>query len=202
MRIQNGQIFSTKCMANDAFSEPPRCADSKNPIFIFCRFLGLGHLRGPGVSLGTIWGVLSIEPFFGEGRGVWPGGSIDPPPPPIESPSTPVSNKKEPCFICLQQAMYTIYFLKTQTSAYRGARDLAGAKFGTAKCGTAKLYHILPWYLRTEATFLPIPDLCTFSLHYKLSITRFRGSALLGASCFHFEPCFTGELQGKQIAEL
>ena len=27
-----------------------------------------------------------------------------------------------------------------------GGGDLAGAKFGTAKCGTAKLYHILPWY--------------------------------------------------------
>ena len=27
---------------------------------------------------------------------------------------------------------------------------VAGAKFGTAKCGTAKLYHILLWYLRTE----------------------------------------------------
>ena len=54
-------------MANDDFSEPPRCADSKNPIFIFCRFLGLGHLRGPGVSLGRILGVLSIEPYLGEG---------------------------------------------------------------------------------------------------------------------------------------
>ena len=47
-----------------------------------------------------------------------------------------------------------------------GGGGLAGAKFGTAKCGTAKLYHIWPWYLRTEATFFPLPDLCTFSLHY------------------------------------
>ena len=47
-----------------------------------------------------------------------------------------------------------------------GGGDLAGAKFGTAKCGTAKLYHILPWYLRTEATFFPLPNPCTFSLHY------------------------------------
>ena len=54
-------------MANDDFSEPPRRADSKNPIFIFGGFLGLGHLRGPGVSLGRILGVLSIEPFLGEG---------------------------------------------------------------------------------------------------------------------------------------
>ena len=41
------------------------------------RFLGPGHLRGPGVSLGRILGVPSIEPFLGEG-GVSPGGSIDP----------------------------------------------------------------------------------------------------------------------------
>ena len=27
--------FFTKCMANDDFSEPPRRADSKNPIFLF-----------------------------------------------------------------------------------------------------------------------------------------------------------------------
>ena len=53
-------------MANDDFSEPPRRADSKNLTFIFCPILGLGHLRGPGVSLGRILGVLSIEPFLGE----------------------------------------------------------------------------------------------------------------------------------------
>ena len=66
-------------MANDDFSEPPRRADSKNPIFFFSRFLGLGHLPGPGVRLGSIVGFLSIEPFLGEG-GVQPEGSIDPPP--------------------------------------------------------------------------------------------------------------------------
>ena len=40
-----------------------------NPLdaLIFCRFLGLGHLRGPGVSLGRILGVPSIEPLFGGG---------------------------------------------------------------------------------------------------------------------------------------
>ena len=53
-------------------------------------------------------------------------------------------------------------------ASYRRGGNLAGAKFGTAKCGTAKLYHILPWYLRTEATFLPLPNLCAFSLHYKV----------------------------------
>ena len=60
-------------MATDDFSEPPRRADSKNPIFIFCRFLGLGHLRGPGISLVWILGVPSVEPLLGEGlaRGLY-----------------------------------------------------------------------------------------------------------------------------------
>ena len=74
-------------MANDDFSEPARRADSKNPISIFCRFFGLGHLRGPGVSLGWILGVLSIEPFLGEGGGLARGLYR---PPPIASPVAPV----------------------------------------------------------------------------------------------------------------
>ena len=50
-------IFSAKYMANDDFSKTPRRADSTNLIFIFfCRILGPGHLRGPGVSLGRILG--------------------------------------------------------------------------------------------------------------------------------------------------
>ena len=69
-----GRFFFTKCMANDDFSEPPRRADSKNPIFIFSRLLGLGHLQGLGVRLGRILGVLSIEPFLGEGGG--PAGGL------------------------------------------------------------------------------------------------------------------------------
>ena len=50
------KIFLTKDMANDDFSEPPGHADSKNPIFIFCRILGRGHLWGPGFRLGRIFG--------------------------------------------------------------------------------------------------------------------------------------------------
>ena len=49
-------------MANDDFSEPPRPADSKTPIVILCWIMG--HLRGPGVSLGRILGGPSIEPFL------------------------------------------------------------------------------------------------------------------------------------------
>ena len=56
----------TKYMANDGFSDPPRCADSKKPVFIFCGNLGPGHLRiQQGVSLGRILGV----PFFWRGGG-------------------------------------------------------------------------------------------------------------------------------------
>ena len=53
---------------NVDFSEPPRCTDSKKPIFIFCQFLGLVRLRGLGGSLVRILGVPSIEPFLGRGR--------------------------------------------------------------------------------------------------------------------------------------
>ena len=86
LRIKNGQFFFTKYMANDDFPEPPRHADSKTPIFIFCQFLGLGHLWGLGVSLGRILGVPSIEPFLGTGGLAM--GLYRPPPPPIESPPT------------------------------------------------------------------------------------------------------------------
>ena len=64
--------------------------DTMNPeipfSFIFGQFLGLGHPRGPGVSLGRILGVLSIEPFWG---GVPPEDTIDPSPPPAnENPAS------------------------------------------------------------------------------------------------------------------
>ena len=51
------------------FLNPLDALIPKIPIFIFCRILGLGHLRGPGVSLGRNLGVPSIEPFFGGGSG-------------------------------------------------------------------------------------------------------------------------------------
>ena len=70
-----------KYMANDDFSEPPRRANSKNPIFIFCRCLGLGHPWGLGVRLGRILGGPSIEPFLGEGGGASQRALSSPPPP-------------------------------------------------------------------------------------------------------------------------
>ena len=72
------------------------------------------------------------------------------------------------------------------TGAGGGGGDLAGAKFGTAQCGTAKLYHILPWYLRTAATVLPLPDLCTFSFHYKVPRVSIVGDIMFSVSTlFH-----------------
>ena len=74
-------------MTKDDFSEPPGRADSTNPIFIFCRFLDLGHLPGPGVSLGGFFGgPINCAPFLGGGPSQ---GALSTPPPPIESPPTP-----------------------------------------------------------------------------------------------------------------
>ena len=80
-RRRNGQFFFTKYMANDDFSEPPRRTDSTNPIFTFCRFLGLGHLRGPGVSLGRISGPRQLSPFLGWGAGSSKWALSNPPAP-------------------------------------------------------------------------------------------------------------------------
>ena len=61
--------------------------DSKYPIFIFSQFLGPGHLQGPGVRLGRFLGVLSNEPFLGEGGGP-AGGLYRPAPPGNENPAS------------------------------------------------------------------------------------------------------------------
>ena len=82
--IKSGQFFfSPNIWQMMTFLNP---LDTLIPklIFISCRFLGLGHLRGMRVSLGRIVGVPSIEPFGG--GGVRPEGSIDPPPPPPPRP--------------------------------------------------------------------------------------------------------------------
>ena len=76
-----GEFLCTKYMANDDFSEPARRTDSKNPIFIFCLFLGLGHLRGPGVNLGRILGSHQLSPFL-SGLGGSSQGALSSPPAP------------------------------------------------------------------------------------------------------------------------
>ena len=96
-------FFFNKFTANGAFSEPPRRADSKNPIFIFCRFLGLGHLRGPGVSLGRILGVPSIEPFLGEGGSSQ--GALSASPSSTESPVAPERAQRKQGHGCVDLLM-------------------------------------------------------------------------------------------------
>ena len=60
-------------MTNDDFSEPPRRADSKNPVFIFfAEFRVRVTSWAPGISLGGSFGGgggggRQLSPFFGEG---------------------------------------------------------------------------------------------------------------------------------------
>ena len=61
------------------FLNPVDALIRKIPFSCFAEFLGPGHLRDPGVSLGRILGGPSIGPFLGYG-GVYPEGCIDPPP--------------------------------------------------------------------------------------------------------------------------
>ena len=84
------KFLVTKYMANDDFSGPPRRADSINPIFIVCRILGPGCLRGPGFSLNRIGVGASIEPFFLGGMSSQRAVSTAPPPPPPRDPGANV----------------------------------------------------------------------------------------------------------------
>ena len=90
--IENGQFFFHQIHEERWFFLNPlnaRIPSFPVPSFIFCRSLGPGHLRGPGVRLGRILGGQSIKPF---GGGVQPEGCIDhrpPPPPEVETPPTP-----------------------------------------------------------------------------------------------------------------
>ena len=88
------------------------------------------------------------------------------------------------------------WFTKCIVAVLGGGGVLAGARFGTAKRGTAKLYHILPWYLRSQGLAF------TRCMHIFFALQGSEGSELLGTSCFHFGPCFTGGQQGKYTAEL
>ena len=70
------------------FLNPLDALIPKIPFSFFADFLGPSHLRGLGVSLGGILGVLSIEPFLGEGEGL-ARGLYRPPPSSIASPVAP-----------------------------------------------------------------------------------------------------------------
>ena len=77
-------------MANDDFSEPPRCADSKNPISFFPDFWVWVISKAWGSDSVGFWGSCQLSPFLGEGGGP-AGGLYRPPPPPPknENPASP-----------------------------------------------------------------------------------------------------------------
>ena len=72
LSIEKGsKIFPPNMWQMMTFLNPLDALIPKIPFHFFCRFLGLGHLRGrQGVRLGRILGVPSIEPFLGEGGGL------------------------------------------------------------------------------------------------------------------------------------
>ena len=70
------------------FLNPLDALIPKIPFSFFPDFWVWVTSKARGVRLGRILGVLSIEPFLGEG-GVRPEGSIDPPPPGNENPASP-----------------------------------------------------------------------------------------------------------------
>ena len=67
------------------FLDPLNALIPKIPFSFFCRFFGSASPPRPGVSLGRIWGVPSIEPLLGGARSSQ-GALLTPPPLPIESP--------------------------------------------------------------------------------------------------------------------
>ena len=61
-------FFSPNTWQTVTFLNPLDALIPKIPFsFFFLPILGLGHLRGLGVSLRRILGVPPIEPFLGEG---------------------------------------------------------------------------------------------------------------------------------------
>ena len=64
LSIKIDRFLFTKYMADDDFSEPPRRADSKNPIFIFWVWV-TSEAQG-SVSVG-FWGSRQLSPFLGGG---------------------------------------------------------------------------------------------------------------------------------------
>ena len=58
-------FFFTKYMAKDDSSGPLNTLIPKIPFAFFCRMLGPGHLWGPVVSLGRIFGSRQLSLFGG-----------------------------------------------------------------------------------------------------------------------------------------
>ena len=62
--------FSSKYMANDDFSEPPRRADSKIPFSFFADFWVWVTSEARGSVWVGFWGTRQLSPFWGG----WVGG--------------------------------------------------------------------------------------------------------------------------------
>ena len=74
---------TTKYMANDDFSEPPRRTDSKNSIFIFFSdfWVWVTCEAQGSVSVG-FWGSRQLSPFWGGGSSQ---GALSTPPPKLKA---------------------------------------------------------------------------------------------------------------------
>ena len=92
------KIFSPNIWQMMTFLNSLDALIPKIPFSFFCRFLGLGHLRGPGVSLVRILGFPSIELFFwrGGGGGGASQGALSTPAPPAPSLASPVAPTNTP----------------------------------------------------------------------------------------------------------
>ena len=90
LSIENGQFFSLNTWQMMTIVKPLDALIPKTLFsFFFCRFSGPSHLRGPGVSLGRIFGGPSIELFLGWGVGSSQRGLYRLPPPPPELKTRP-----------------------------------------------------------------------------------------------------------------
>ena len=120
------------------FPNPLDALIQKIPFSFFCRFLGLGHLRGSGLSLGRTSGGPSIEPVLG---GVSPEGCIEHPPPPLRAITSPcaVSRGRGAAIRRFQRGV--VFFLL----AYEGA-SLHGTLFATCQFAILRIVHVRTYH--------------------------------------------------------
>ena len=58
--------------------------------------------------------------------------------------------------------------LRTRPCTRGGGGGVGRCEIRNGEMWHSKIVPHFAWYLRTEAKLLPLPDLCTFSLHYKV----------------------------------
>ena len=80
--LKLGNFFSPNIWQTMTSLNPLDALIPKVPFSLFCRFLGLGHLRGPGVSIGRISGSCQLSLFFWGGSSQGAQSTPAPPPPP------------------------------------------------------------------------------------------------------------------------